>query len=48
MAQECSHLKTEVSTRDKFKKASKTGLASSLGLIETNMTAAGTRVRDTE
>jgi hypothetical protein len=48
MAQECSNLKAEVSTRERFKMASKMGMASTLGLMGTNMTAAGTRVIDME
>jgi hypothetical protein len=43
MAQECSNLKAELSTRERFKMASKMGLASSLILMGTNMTALGIR-----
>jgi hypothetical protein len=48
MARECSNFKAELSTRETLKMACKMGLASTVGLMGTNMTAARTRVRDME
>jgi hypothetical protein len=45
MARESTHLQTDKSTRETFKMAGVRGLASTLTLVETNMMAAGTRVR---
>ena len=48
MARECKHLQTEVSTRETFKMALGTALASTLGLMGTNTTADGSRVIEME
>jgi hypothetical protein len=48
MARESKHFQTEKSTRETFKMARGRGLASGLTLVETNMMAAGTRVRAME
>jgi hypothetical protein len=48
MARECIHLKMELSTRETFKMALGTALASTLGLMGTNTTADGSRVIEME
>jgi hypothetical protein len=48
MAREWPHLKAEISTREKFKRARRMGLASTFIQAGANMMAAGTRIRSME
>ena len=48
MARESQHLQTEISTRETIKMVRGTGLASSHGMMGSNMRAAGRRIIDME